>query len=624
MRLSAIYIPSGILTHIFGEDHKGQTINLGGKYIYTFEEDSKEQVFLKDKKENPKFIENFWLNNIKLVSAIVGENGTGKTTILNSLRGHYSSCKFIYEDTDTSEYTIYDDAEINDIIYYSPFLDIYISDSENWNFRDLSKYQMMIDDTEHENLDLTTLLELHNSENLKRWIKFIELKDLNNLLEKMSLPTFDKITIKINYIYIKPHDTSYQFRPFFEELKEKIDKERTNREQLIIDEIGIKEFQKRKAGKRIRLELEVINRIISKTQNILESSGNKYLEEGHINGRKTTDSKEFKESLNSKEAFYWFLANSYIQLPKKSKRISFPTTEIKNLIETILSYLPENEEIDNWTEFDVNFSQALEINNAYEKFLLAFRDNFAYDKKVLMSFSPSKNLSSGEKGLYDLFSVLNDFNYKVESKTHTKYSIFNKREKISNNLLILLDEADLGFHPEWKKRYINIIQQVIPFIFKGKNIQIIITTHDPLTLSDIPNNNIVYLHKTTDGKTELLEQISKQRPTKTFGANISDLLADSFFVNDGLIGDFAKEKIEDLINELNLFVESKSNNQVIDVSKEEQDRIYKTINIVDEPIIKNKLIEMYNFVFDIAINNEIKELEERIKYLKKLKDNQND
>lgn len=617
MRLSAIYIPSGILPHIFGEDHKGQTINLGGKYIYTFEEDSEDQVFLKEKKENSKFIEGFWLNNIQLVSAIVGENGTGKTTILNSLREHYSFCKFIYEVQESNEHIVSDDAEVNEIIYYSAFFNINISDSENGNFRDLSKYQMMIDDTEHENLDLTTLLELHNSENLKRWIKFIELKDLNNLLEKMSLPTFDKIKIKIHNIHIEPHQTSYQFRPFFEELKEKIDKERTNREQVIIDKIGIKKFQEKKAGQKIRLELEVISRVISKVQNILERSGNKYLQEGYLNGGKTIDSKEFQEALNSKDAFYWFLENSYIQLSEKNNKILFPTDEIKTLIKTILSYLPENEDIDNWTEFDVNFSQALEISKAYEKFLLAFRDNFKYDKKVLMSFKPSRNLSSGEKGLYDLFSVLNDFNFRTENKIHKDYSIFNKRKKLSTNFLLLLDEADLGFHPEWKKRYVDIIQQIIPFIFKGKNIQIIITTHDPLTLSDIPNNNIVYLYKTTDGKTELLEQTSKQRPTKTFGANISDLLADSFFVNDGLIGDFAKEKIEKTIEWINDNKELKDRNS--DTFEKELAYHKKVISIIDEPVVKIKLSEMISALED---SNDFQKqiLDDEIRFLTEKRD----
>ena len=58
---------------------------------------------------------------------------------------------------------------------------------------------------------------------------------------------------------------------------------------------------------------------------------------------------------------------------------------------------------------------------------------------------------------------------------------------------------------------------------------------------------IVYLKKEGD-KTTVLE--GKDRPQKSFGANIHDLLADSFFIGDGLIGDFAKEKINETIEEL--------------------------------------------------------------------------
>ncbi|MEZ7515344.1 hypothetical protein [Flavobacterium frigidarium] len=622
MKLVAIYIPRQVLTHIFGENHNGQTINLGGKYIYTLEEDSNKKAYLKERKENPKFIENFWLNNIPLISAIVGENGTGKTTILNSLRDSYSFCKFIYETGNSEEYLINDDAEINEIIYYSSFFNINSSDSENGNFRDLSKYQMMIDDTEYENLDLTTLLELHNSENLKRWIKFIELKNLSGLLEKMALPTFEKIKIKIHTIHIDHHDTSYRFRPFFEELKIRIKKERTQREQAELDRLNLtkrEEIRESKATKRIKLELEIISRVILKTQNILENSGNKYLEEGYIKNDYSEESKEFLNQPNTKEAFYWFLENSYIKLSENSKEIYFPVNEIKNLIETLLSSLPEAKDIENWTEFETNFQQALEIIKAYENFLLAFKQNFTYDKKVLISFSPAKNLSSGEKGLYDLFSVLNDLNYRIENNIHKNYSIFNKREEVTDNLLILLDEADLGFHPEWKKKYVNIIQQIIPFIFKKKSIQIIITTHDPLTLSDFPNNNIVYLLK-NDNRTEVLDYDSKYRPTKTFGANISDLLAESFFVNDGLIGDFAKEKIEKTIEWINNNIESKIRNT--DTFSKELEYHKRVISIIDEPIIKIKLSEMISELEDDndfqkqILNDEIKFLTKKRDYLK--------
>lgn len=619
MKLVAIYIPRQVLPHIFGENHNGQTINLGGKYIYTLEENSIEEVYLKERKENPKFIENFWLNNILLISAIVGENGTGKTTILNSLRDSYSFCKFVYETENSEEYRIIDDAETNEIIYYSSFFNINSSDSENGNFRDLSKYQMMIDDTEYENLDLTTLLELHNSENLKRWIKFIELKNLSGLLDKMELPTFDKIKIKIHTIHIDDHDTSYRFRPFFEALKIRIKKEREQREQAELDRLNltkIEDIRASRATQRIKLELEIISRVILKTQNILENSGNKYLEEGYLKNDYSEKSKEFLNQPNTKEAFYWFLENSYIKLTKNSKDIYFPVDEIKNLIETLLSFLPEGKNIENWTEFETNFQQALEIIKAYENFLLAFKQNFTYDKKVLISFSPSKNLSSGEKGLYDLFSVLNDLNYRIENNIHKDYSVFNKREKVTDNLLILLDEADLGFHPEWKKKYVNIIQQIIPFIYKNKSIQIIITTHDPLTLSDFPNNNIVYLLK-SNNKTEVLDYGSKHRPTKTFGGNISDLLAESFFVNDGLIGDFAKAKIEETI----IWINNNKELQKRDKDYFESDLQFhkQVISIIDEPIVKIKLSEMISEL-ESSTNFQKQILTDEIKFLTEKRD----
>jgi len=373
----------------------------------------------------------------------------------------------------------------------------------------------------------------------------------------------------------------------------------------------VEEIRNSKANLKIKLELEIISRVILKTQNILESSGNKYLREGYLENNYTINSEEFINQSCTKDAFYWFLENSFIQLTEKSKKIHFPIFEIKTLIDTLLSYMPENEDIENWTEFDVDFTQVLEIIKAYENFLLAFKDKFAYDKKVLMSFSPSKNLSSGEKGLYDLFSVLNDLNYRIEKNIHKDYGIFNKREKTTNNLLILLDEADLGFHPEWKKKYVNIIQQVIPFIFNNKSIQIIITTHDPLTLSDFPNNNIVYLFKNNQ-KTEVLDYDSKQRPTKTFGANISDLLADSFFVNDGLIGDFAKGSIEKTILWINNNKDSKDRN--VEFFEEGLAHHKKIISIIDEPIVKIKLSEM---ISELENNNNFQKqiLDDEITFL---------
>lgn len=206
------------------------------------------------------------------------------------------------------------------------------------------------------------------------------------------------------------------------------------------------------------------------------------------------------------------------------------------------------------------------------------------------------NLSYGEKSLLNLYSNL--FHFTI-GKDHTR-----KR----SNYLLILDEADLGYHPLWKKKYVDTLNKTLPLIFAElepmlynenewtlnsklsvPNLQIIFTTHDPLTLSDLPNNNVVYLEK-HNGFTDILEINNPKRPTKTFGANITDLLADSFFISEGLIGNFAKEKIEQTIEWVNIF---RNNNEDEKEGLKQEIAYYKSIiEIIDEPIVRLKLSEM--------------------------------
>lgn len=242
-----------------------------------------------------------------------------------------------------------------------------------------------------------------------------------------------------------------------------------------------------------------------------------------------------------------------------------------------------------------------------------------------------KKLSFGEKSLLNLYSTLYEF---ILSKNFTRES---------ENYLLILDEADLGYHPLWKRKYIDALNRTLPEIFNTLNakffdnikkkklnseqkkpkVQIIFTTHDPLTLSDLPNSSIVFLKK-VNLFSKVLKIDDVERPTKTFGANISNLLSDSFFINDGLIGDFAKDKIDKVIIELNKLLDLKNNNVYIDITEDKKILIKQIIEIIDEPIIKMKLIDMYNTIFEVSIENEISELEERLKYLRNLKSNQND
>ena len=138
-----------------------------------------------------------------------------------------------------------------------------------------------------------------------------------------------------------------------------------------------------------------------------------------------------------------------------------------------------------------------------------------------------KPVSSGEMAIVNLFSYLDDAigNLKI------------KEEK--QNVLLILDELDCYLHPRWQQYIFKILwdrlQEYTKYTF-----QVVITSHSPIILSDICKDNILKLN-----------QLEAQLETKrTFGADISHLYYDSFFMDEGDIGDFAKQNIRSVIEAL--------------------------------------------------------------------------
>ena len=214
-----------------------------------------------------------------------------------------------------------------------------------------------------------------------------------------------------------------------------------------------------------------------------------------------------------------------------------------------------------------------------------------------MRFDSGKNLSTGEISLLNFFSSI--YHYKNNNK---------KLLKDVKLLIFLLDEPELGFHPLWKKRFVNSLINIFPVFFEDKQIQIVLSTHDPLTLSDFQVSNTLFLNKMTDN---CLSVEKLNIPKKTFGANITDLLADSFFINDGLIGDFAKSKIQSVIE----FINDKNNRDVEKFSTSPE-IAKKIIEQIGEPYLSEKLNDMFLEAFPEFKYEEIKRLEEKIKKLK--------
>lgn len=114
------------------------------------------------------------------------------------------------------------------------------------------------------------------------------------------------------------------------------------------------------------------------------------------------------------------------------------------------------------------------------------------------------------------------------------------------SLWLLMDEADLTYHPRWQKKLVADMCRFIPLILPDENlkIEIIFTTHSPILLGDIPGGNVIYLTQ-EDGKIQARRNFAKN----TFGQNIYVLFQDSFFLDDPL-GQFASDKLQEIMGDI--------------------------------------------------------------------------
>lgn len=186
-------------------------------------------------------------------------------------------------------------------------------------------------------------------------------------------------------------------------------------------------------------------------------------------------------------------------------------------------------------------------------------------------------LSSGER----------QFAYNIATIIYHIKNLLSVRKDDNNricyrNFNIVLDEVELCFHPEYQRTFIDRLIKVFKNIIKNEEckINIILSTHSPFILSDIPKQNILFLE---EGKA-----ISNEcKPTQTFAANISDLLKDSFFLADGFIGEFAAEKIGKIIEKIEKNIKKKS-----EISFKDYKKYKDTIELIGEPIVRYKLKDM--------------------------------
>lgn len=213
------------------------------------------------------------------------------------------------------------------------------------------------------------------------------------------------------------------------------------------------------------------------------------------------------------------------------------------------------------------------------------------------------NMSSGERAMQNMFSWLLLIPQLDE--------IMGMKRNKYESKLILIDEIDLYCHPEWQKRIVSQLLFVLNRIEKNVPVQIIITTHSPLILSDFPRNNIVYMKK-IEGRT-IVDKSTDHK--QSFGANIYTLLNDSFFLENGAVGEFAREKILNIYENL-----KEDNHQPLDEKKQKE--YEQVISMIGDGIVKQEMqrlfrkkcsteIQMHNMISSKS-RKELEELKKRI------------
>lgn len=172
-----------------------------------------------------------------------------------------------------------------------------------------------------------------------------------------------------------------------------------------------------------------------------------------------------------------------------------------------------------------------------------------------------RNISSGENAMLNLYS---------------RFYALQKETLLHKNLIIFIEDAEQGFHPLWQKKFISYLIKFLPQIFPKKNLQLIVSSYSPFVISDFSSDNIIFMKRSHDGKGLISTPHNNQTPT--LGAPPHLLMLRAFGLENSLCGDFATQKINELIKYLN------NESVEMDIRTAQQ-----YINLIGEPILKKQL-----------------------------------
>lgn len=158
-------------------------------------------------------------------------------------------------------------------------------------------------------------------------------------------------------------------------------------------------------------------------------------------------------------------------------------------------------------------------------------------------------------------------------------------------IFVILDEVETTLHPAWQRKLVANYLRYFSELSQSHRAHLMFLTHSPNLLSDIPDGNIMLLERNVStGKSEATR--ASERDFRTFGANAYDLYRHSFFLDEGPLGEFALEKINLLLREMADIVESKCHDRQAATRNREELTLLQ--ELVGDPIVKRYIEGLRN------------------------------
>jgi restriction system-associated AAA family ATPase len=110
----------------------------------------------------------------------------------------------------------------------------------------------------------------------------------------------------------------------------------------------------------------------------------------------------------------------------------------------------------------------------------------------------------------------------------------------TRNSIFILDEPDTHFNPEWRSRFISLLNDVLKI--KIKEQLVFVTSHSPFVVSDCKSENVFFFKKNEETRT------AKEIDFNTYGASIDNILK-NFFGSKHLISEYSYEKLKKVVED---------------------------------------------------------------------------